>query len=97
MAHMTHNDARRQAPDTAKLQLLERFWRMRRVASGRILDCGIYQTVRGLEVRAGYNPEDLLYSKPVEDFTHGRRLAEDLRATMLRVKGFEQLPEKLLE
>ena len=93
---MRHYDAWR-VPGTPKLQLLERLWRMRSVGTGRILDCGIYQTVRGLEVRAGYNPDDVLYAKPVADFDQGRRFGDDLRITMLRIKGFEELQEKLRE
>jgi hypothetical protein len=31
--------------------------------SGRVLSCGIYRTDLGLEVRVGYEPDDLLCSQ----------------------------------
>ena len=45
-----------------KLELLERCWRLRTIASGQELVCGIFQTDAGLEVRAGFR-DNLLDSQ----------------------------------
>ena len=79
----------------APVQLLERCWRMRSVETGRFLDCGIYQTADGLELRAGYNPSDLLYKKVIDTLEHGRGVAADLRMTVLSTKQFETLPDSV--
>ena len=69
----------RQQPEP-RLELIEMCWRMRsQQKATRILECGIYRTDVGLEVRASYAPDDLLYSMRVSDDLQGRTLAESLR------------------
>ncbi len=58
----------------------------------RILDCGIYRTDGGLEVRAGYGRDDLLYSMWITDVANGRALAASLHRTVRDKGGFEDLP-----
>ena len=77
------------------LILVERVWRMRNLQTSRILDCAIYQTVIGLQVRAAYNPRDVLYVKTVDTVDQGRQLALELRASISRTAAFEKLPESL--
>ena len=67
-------------------------WRMRsQQKTTRILECGIYRTDAGLEVRAGYAPDDLLYSMRVSDEAQGSTLAESLRQTVFAKGGFTEI------
>lgn len=76
-----------------RLELVERCWRMlSRQKATRILVCGIYRTDVGLEVRAGYEPDDLLYSKYVPEIAAARELGAALRQTVIEKDGFDELP-----
>ena len=71
------------------LELLEVRWRMKG-PSRRVLECGIYRTDAGLEVRAGYG-EDLLQSQVAGEIDTGRELAEAWRQAVIAKGGFEEL------
>jgi hypothetical protein len=68
------------------LELIEVRWRMKG-PSRRVLECGIYRTDAGLEVRAGYG-EDLLQSRIAVDIGSARDLAEVWRETVVAKGGF---------
>jgi hypothetical protein len=58
------------------MTLLETSWQMGS-QKGRTLVCGIYQTVIGLEVRAGFNEDDLIRSQFARKITTAREIAEN--------------------
>ena len=60
--------------------------------SRRILECGIYLTNAGTEVRASYDPDDLLHSHIVIGIATARAYAEELRPAVQAKGGFEELP-----
>jgi len=64
-------DGMRSAP--ARLELVEVAWPMR-APSGRILECGVYQTDFGYEARMGYG-ENLLASQYAQDIENARAYA----------------------
>lgn len=75
-----------------RLELVETVWQMRsQQKATRILECGVYRTDVGLEVRCGYGADDLLYSMAVAEIGSGRELAEQLRLTVVAKGGFEAL------
>ena len=57
----------------------------------RILECGVYRTDTGLEVRAGYGLEDLLHSRLCATLEDARDCAEELRQAVIRKGGFKEL------
>ncbi len=74
-------------------ELVELSWRMRSLQKAtRILDCGIYRTATGLDVRAGYGLEDLFQSELFTEIEAARDYAEGLRQTVIAKGGFEELP-----
>ena len=80
-------------PREPRLELVELCWRMRsQQKATRILECGIYRTDAGLEVRAGYGVQDLLYSVVVMNVDRGRARAGELRQAVVDKGGFEELP-----
>ena len=81
------------ATRTPRLELVELSWRMRSLQKAtRILECGIYRTDTGLEVRAGYGLEDLLHSKLCATVSDALDCAEELRQAVIAKGGFEELP-----
>jgi hypothetical protein len=65
----------------------------------RILECAIYATALGLELRAGYGPDDTFKSQLFVDAPNveaadrrARAIAEQWRKQVMATKGFEQLP-----
>lgn len=81
---------RRQPPP--RMELVERCWRLRAIATDRELVCGIFQTSAGLEVRAGYR-DDLLCSSWSRDLNAARATAEAFRLTLVEdMGGVEELP-----
>ena len=84
------HDAR--ATSTPRLERVEVSWRMRRLQKAtRFLECGIYRTDTGFEVRAGYGLEDLLHTRLCATIDDARDCAEKLRQTMIAKGGFEEL------
>lgn len=82
----------RRPPPEPRLDIVEVCWRMRsRQNPRRVLECGVYRTDAGLEVRAGYMPDDLLYSVLVIDIRIGRERAAGLRQAVVDKGGFEEL------
>jgi hypothetical protein len=87
-------------PNESGLELVETCWRLRsREEAGRILECAIYATAIGLELRAGYGPDDLLMSQAFVDGANAesadqraRAVAEQWRKQVIATQGFEQLP-----
>jgi hypothetical protein len=88
-----------------RLELVEMCWRMQSVhRPTRTLDCSIYRTDVGLELRAGYGVDDPVRTQQFRDSTTGttdairfrtaqaRRLAEQWRTKALATAGFEELP-----
>jgi hypothetical protein len=80
----------KQAP---QLELIEPCWQMRSLQkSTRILECGIYRTAAGLEVRTGYAPDHLLRSQVASDMVEtARDIAEAWRQAVVEKGGFEEL------
>jgi hypothetical protein len=72
------------------LELIELRWRMKGPAR-RILECGIYRTDAGLEVRVGYSAEDLLRSQLAVEIGSARELAEEWRQAVLAKGSFEEV------
>ena len=81
-------DQSKHAP--ARLELLETYWRFRG-PSGRVLDCSVYQTNAGLEVRAGYGLGDVLYLMRAIDEADARERAARLREAVIDAEGFTEL------
>lgn len=74
-----------------RLELVEVCWRMR-APSGRILECGIYLTDAGTEVRTGYEKaDDLLDSHLAVGIASARAYADELRQGVRARGGFQQL------
>jgi hypothetical protein len=57
------------------LTLLETSWQLKS-RKGRMLTCGIFQTVIGLEVRAGFGEDDLIRSQYVGEITAASQPAQ---------------------
>jgi len=76
---------RKRAPE---LTLLETCWQMKS-PSGRVLTCGVFRTVAGLEVRCGYG-HDLIRSQYVSEVGAGRTLATNWKTAALQ-KGFAEI------
>ena len=82
-----------QAKREPRIELVEPSWRMRRLHKATcILECGVYQTDIGLEVRAGYSHEELLRSQLCGTIDVARDCAEAWRQTVIAKGGFEDLP-----
>ena len=72
------------------MPLLEACWRMKG-PSGKVLECGIYRHVaQGVEVRCGYEPDDLIRSQFAPEIGTARDVAEEWRQAVL-AKGFEEV------
>jgi hypothetical protein len=76
---------------------LETCWRMRK--GDRILECAIYATAFGVELRAGYGADELMKSQLFADAVNAespdaraRAVAEQWRRQIMAAPGFEQLP-----
>jgi hypothetical protein len=87
-------------PHEPGLELVETCWRLRsREEADRVLECAIYATAVGLELRAGFGPDDLLKSQTFVDGANAesadlraRAVAEQWRKQVIATQGFEQLP-----
>ena len=80
------------APREPRLELVELSWRMQSLQKAtRILECGIYNTETGLEVRVGYSPEDILHTQWCATIEVARDCAEALHQTSLATDGFEDV------
>jgi hypothetical protein len=81
-----------QSGDDSLRMVIEVCWRLRE-PSGRILECRIYQTDVGLEVRAEYGPRVLRWSALTGELESARARAHHWRRIMLHPgSGFEDLP-----
>jgi hypothetical protein len=82
------------------LEFVETCWRLRsREQADRVLECVIYATAIGLELRAGYGPDDVLKSQAFVDGANvesadrrARAVAEQWLKQLIATPGFEQLP-----
>jgi hypothetical protein len=73
------------------LELLEEQWRIVG-PSGRVITCAAYRIDGpGIDVRAGYSPDDVRLIQRVADVTHARVVAQMWRAAII-AKGFLELP-----
>lgn len=100
---MRHDDDRME-PNTASHQpnpvRIETCWRLHsRQESDRVLECAIYETAMGFELRAGYGPDDLFKSQLFVDALNtesadrrARAVAEQWRKQVIGTLSFEQLP-----
>ena len=90
---MSNADERPRAGCTREplLNLVEICWQMRG-RTGKVIECGIYETNAGVEVRVGRSPDDLLYVQPFVRLGGARRHADKLRADMLAMGAFDELP-----
>jgi hypothetical protein len=75
-----------------RLDLVETCWRMRSLQKAtRILECGIYRTDAGLEVRCGYGEDDLLRSQTAPEIGTARDIAEQWRRAVMAKGGFSPI------
>lgn len=74
-----------------RLELVRLFWRALG-PSNRPLECALYRTDAGLEVRAGYGELDLVHSQHVADESEGAALATKWLAAIHAKGGFIDLP-----
>jgi hypothetical protein len=74
----------------SRLELLETCWRFIG-PSKKVFECGIYRTDAGLEVRAGYGPDDLLRSQFVIEIGAAREIAGEWRQAVADKGGFEEV------
>ena len=54
---------------------------------GRVLTCGVFQTIAALEVRCGYSDDDLIRSQIARELETAREIAAGWKATA-ELKGF---------
>ena len=66
------------------------FWRMR-APTGRLLTCGLYQTADRLELRAGYEGDDPMWSEVVDSEEMGLQLAAAWKQVVVSKGGFVDL------
>jgi len=72
-----------------QLSFVEEAWRLRSNQDpSRVLTCGIYQTLAGVEVRVGYSKDDLVRSQLTSSLDTARGLAEQLRGAIADALGF---------
>ena len=84
--------ALRRQPKRARLDLVERCWRLCVMPTARELVCGIFQTDAGLEVRAGHR-DDLIESQLCRDLASARATADAFRRVLVDELGcIEELP-----
>ena len=80
---------RRPEPEPTLFRI-EAAWQ-RRSPSGRTLDCAIYSTDIGIEVRMGYGENDPLYTRRHGDIHAAREDAVKLREEVLKEPGFSEV------
>jgi hypothetical protein len=71
------------------MALLEMCWHMKS-PRGRVLTCGVFRTIAGLEVRCSYGEDDLIRSQYSSEIGAARVLAVDWKAAAV-LKGFCEL------
>ena len=87
-------------PLEPSLEHVETCWRLRsRENADRVLECAVYATAIGLELRAGYGPDDVLKSQTFVDGANvesaerrARTVAQQWLKQLIATPGFEQLP-----
>jgi hypothetical protein len=87
-------------PREPSLERVETCWRLRsREKTDRVLECAIYATAIGLELRAGYGPDDLVKSQAFVDAANvesadrrARAVAQQWLKQLIATPEFEQLP-----
>jgi len=70
------------------MTLLETCWQMKS-PRGRVLTCGVFRTIAGLEVRCGYGEDDLIRSQYAFEIGTARAVAADWKAAAV-LKGFHE-------
>ena len=80
----------RRAGREHELDLAEACWRMKG-RNGRVLECGVYRTTTGLEVRCGYGERELLRSQYAVEIGTARDVAEQWRQAVLAKGEFAEL------
>jgi hypothetical protein len=81
-------------------QFVETCWRIRsRQESDRVLECAIFAITMGIELRAGYGPDDLHKSQVFVDAANtesaeqrARTVAQQWLKQLIATQAFEQLP-----
>jgi hypothetical protein len=68
------------------MTLLEACWQMTS-PRGRVLTCGVFQTIAGLEVRCSYSDDDLIRSQFARELGTAREIAAGWK-TAAEVKGY---------
>jgi len=76
---------REQVPE---LTLVEQCWQLKS-PRGRLLTCGVFRTLAGLEVRCGYGEDGLIRSQYAVEIGTARALAAVWKAAVVQ-KGFEE-------
>ena len=75
--------------DVPPLTLLETCWEMTS-RRGRVLSCGVFSMIVGLEVRCGYSEDDLIRSQYARELRTARESATDWKRGALE-KGFSEV------
>jgi hypothetical protein len=68
------------------MTLIETSWQLTS-PRGRVLTCGLFRTIAGLEVRCGYGEADLIRSQYAREVEAARAVAADWKAAA-ELKGF---------
>ena len=71
-----------------RLVRLEVCWRLVEPPSQKVIECGIYRTDAGLEVRCGYGDENLLRSQFAHEIGAAREIAEAWKDAVLAKGSF---------
>ena len=74
-----------------RLDLIEVCWRVVG-PSTHVIECGIYRTDAGLEVRCGYSAEHLLRSEFSTDIDIARDIADAWKHAVIEKGSFTELP-----
>jgi len=71
------------------MTLLEACWQMTS-PRGRVLTCGVFRTIAGLEVRCGYSEEDLIRSQYAREVETATLLRSGLSFAPISPAGIDQ-------
>ena len=71
------------------MTLIETSWQLTS-PRGRVLTCGVFRTIAGLEVRCGYSEGDLIRSQYAREPGAAREIAAGWKAAALE-KGFSEV------
>ena len=73
----------------ARLDLVTVHWRLRS-RRGRLVECALYRTEAGLELRCGFSLDDVLFTQLVRNEAIGAMLATDWKTAVLSTGKFTE-------